>query len=530
MRMLDLTRDDGHQALDDCDICIVGSGPAGTTLAQELSGTKFRVTLLESGLLERSNAADELNDLENIGHPRLVDQWFVRNRIFGGSSHTWGGRCAPFDNEDFAARSWVDHSGWPIDLKELNPYLQRSANYLGLGCGYWDADEIFEKTVNKSSPLAQINKNWLEPFFWQYSRNKLEKYPFEYTRFGDQMKTGLSENVTVVIDATAIHINPTLEGTAVKSVTYVNQAGKKRVLTAKKIVLSAGGIENPRILLASNSVVSAGLGNGQDLVGRFFMDHLRGPVGEYDKRHAKILQQRMGRYIIGRNLYRAGFRLSAAIQQREGLLNTAAWINETVAADDPWNELRNFMIHRTLSSRRFAILLRNLPLIISGLRGYRKGIGFPRRVSSISLDCMSEQQPNFYSRITLSEKTDRNMVPLAAIKWKISDDERRSVVRLARLIADQSTDLQLPPIKLHNWVLRDEAMPGSFTDVAHPSGTTKMSIDATSGVVDCNLQVHGIDGLFVTGSSTFPTISHCNPTQMIVALAIRLADHLKTNV
>jgi choline dehydrogenase-like flavoprotein len=71
-------------------------------------------------------------------------------------------------------------------------------------------------------------------------------------------------------------------------------------------------------------------------------------------------------------------------------------------------------------------------------------------------------------------------------------------------------------------------MPDSFVDVAHPTGTTRMADDPTRGVVDRNGMVHGIEGLHVAGSSIFPTAGHCNPTQLIVALAIRLADRLKT--
>lgn len=126
---------DNASPLAECDLCIIGSGPAGSTIARELSGTGLRVTMLESGGFMRSLEADALNEVENIGRPRVVDQWSVRNRIVGGSSHTWGGRCAPFDAIDLKERPWIPESGWPFEIGDLTPYLDRTAPYLGLAVG-----------------------------------------------------------------------------------------------------------------------------------------------------------------------------------------------------------------------------------------------------------------------------------------------------------------------------------------------------------------------------------------------------------
>jgi len=124
-------------------LCIVGSGPAGSTLAQELSNTGLQVVMLESGGRERNPDVDTLDDIENVGRPRVEDQWSVRNRILGGSSHTWGGRCAGFDEIDFEERPWVPHSGWPIAMDDMVPYLDRSAIHLGLAIGSGFSDQRF---------------------------------------------------------------------------------------------------------------------------------------------------------------------------------------------------------------------------------------------------------------------------------------------------------------------------------------------------------------------------------------------------
>ncbi len=65
-------------------------------------------------------------------------------------------------------------------------------------------------------------------------------------------------------------------------------------------------------------------------------------------------------------------------------------------------------------------------------------------------------------------------------------------------------------------------------DAHHHAGTTRMHPDPELGVVDADLRVHGMDNLFVTGASVFPTAGVANPTLTIVALTLRLAGHLRT--
>lgn len=129
-------------------------------MAQELSNSGLKVVLLESGGLERQSDIDALDDIENVGRPRAKDQWSVRNRILGGSSHTWGGRCAGFDAIDFEERAWVPFSGWPIGMKEIIPYLDRSADYLGLAVGSGFSDQRFWDIANKNHLERTSTRNF----------------------------------------------------------------------------------------------------------------------------------------------------------------------------------------------------------------------------------------------------------------------------------------------------------------------------------------------------------------------------------
>jgi choline dehydrogenase-like flavoprotein len=505
----------------DCDVCIIGSGPAGSTVARELSTSRLRVTVLESGGFDRRDDVDALNEIESVGWPRVADQWMVRNRIIGGSSHTWTGRCAPFDEIDLHRRDWIPHSGWPFSISDLTPYLDRSARYLGLGIGTGFSDDGFWSFSGHEIPTTLLDPETLLPIFWQYSRDVTN--PYDYMRFGKHLPTSLGPNVAVMTYATVIRIDTVESGTAVKSVVFATIDGRIRTLNASTVVVCAGGIENARLLLVSR------LGN--DLVGRFLMDHPRGTVARFRSGEARAALKRFGfrkAKAFGHNLFQLGMRLSPTMQRNERLLNCAAWINETIAEDDPWNALKRFLRGKADLRNDMVMILGNTGLFARGLKDYFVlHQGLPRKAKEQSLDCMVEQWPDPDSRVTLSNRRDRFGIQLPRIDWRVHEEEARAMRRMAEVAVAQFERMNLGTPRSEAWVQDGALFPSGFVDVAHPSGTTRMANDPASGVVDAECQVHGVEGLFVAGSSIFPTNGHCNPTQMIVALALRLADKLK---
>lgn len=500
-------------------------------MAQELSNSGLKVVLLESGGLERQSDIDALDDIENVGRPRAKDQWSVRNRILGGSSHTWGGRCAGFDAIDFEERAWVPFSGWPIGMKEIIPYLDRSADYLGLAVGSGFSDQRFWDIANKKPPGTDVDPSFLLPFFWQFSRDDAESYPFEYMRFGRHLPARLGASITLVTGATVQRIVANEAASAVRGLEFSTLDGRKHMLAAAAIALCAGGIENARILLNSKKGARAGLGNDRDQVGRYLMDHLRGSTAFFKLAGSEAVQRRFGRYNVKGRFFRAGLRLSPDIQRREALLNCAAWLGEDIAPDDPWDALRRFAGRSPRLPRDAISLIINSGLIMRGARDYfgaRNGV--PRKLENLTLDCMCEQVPDADSRVTLSDRCDRLGMRLPRVDWRSHPDEARTMHRMAELVAAELARLGLPEPTLADWVRDRAEIPQNFVDVAHPTGTTRMSSDPGKGVVDANCEVHGVRGLFVSGSSVFPTAGHCNPTQMIVAMAVRLADHVKARM
>jgi choline dehydrogenase-like flavoprotein len=288
-------------------------------------------------------------------------------------------------------------------------------------------------------------------------------------------------------------------------------------------------------LLASRRAISAGLGNQNDLVGRFLMDHPRGRLGAFDVANSEPLQRWLGVYNLksskGSHRFRHGLRLSPNYQRNNGLLNCAVWLNEFVTEDDPWNALARILRGRGTLAKDALFVASNLGLVAKGLNQFLiQRNGMPRKLDRLELLCIVEQQPDPESRITLSDRVDRFGVPISRINWKINQQEERTVRTIGRLVQAEFRRLSLNELCLDDWLVRDEGLPLSFPDIAHPTGTTRMSTSPKSGVVDPNCQVHGVRGLFVAGSSIFPTSGHANPTHMIVATAIRLADFLKEQI
>jgi choline dehydrogenase-like flavoprotein len=537
MRFYDLVELDDNSIIE-TDLCIIGSGPVGLSIARELAGTNIQVLVLESGGLESEADTQSLYEIKNVGEARCIAQDEVRRHIFGGSSHIWTGRCAPFSDSDFEPRPWVDYSGWPLTRSDLDPYYERAGAYLGLGPHCYD-DRLWPQ-FKSPRPKPLLDDRFLAPIFWQFSSSPND--PKEPVDFGKDITFPNSKNISVLLHANVTHLNTNPAGDRIESVEIKTLSNRQGLVRAKAVVLGCGGIENARLLLASNRISPEGLGNQHDLVGRFLMDHPLCILGYFDPRKAKKLRDRFGFYSLKQDgkshNYLHGVTLSQTIQQNEKLLQCNAYIEEfDIAPDDPWEAL-----HRILSglkSKRInsqlihdsKIAISQTTAIVRGLlRRFVKHRFQLRKATRIEIHCLLEQMPNPESRITLSTDTvDRLGIPISKIDWKISDRERQTAHRMGQLICQEFQRLNLPVptlLPLSNDA-KDSGYIFQFMDKAHPTGTTRISLDPKDGVVDLNLQVHGIQGLFVAGSSVFPTSGAANPTLMIVAMALRLADWLK---
>jgi choline dehydrogenase-like flavoprotein len=563
----------------EADLAIVGGGPAGLTIAREFFGTSTRVLVLESGLLDEAPAYAALNAIESVGEPRTNAQkekraafhgtssktWSeqcqpfgVRCRALGGASHAWAGKSAAFDPIDFAARSWVPYSGWPLRRETLDAYLNRAADVLNLGPNTYD-DGLWD-LIGMSPPSPQFDADGLRAFFWQFARSRLDH--LDVMRFGQEFVTFKADNIRVLLNATVRQIKLSDDGRSFEGLEISTIDNVQSMVKSKMAVIAASGIENARLLLASNAIHSRGIGNANDLVGRFLMDHPSARVGRFEVSDMEPIIDRFGFYGVrhgGRmHMYAHGLALTPAIQEREELLNCAIYFMTERSPDDPWDAIKRLLqrnstkpIRDALSVASHAGLLAKgigmkvlasdatphilKALIVNAAIQYSPNFvaeefqsrGLPHKLTGVSIEAITEQRPNPDSRITLSEKRDRLGVPLAKVDWRINDDERHTIVRIARLARDAFVKAGLPPPRLERWVAEERPNDSIIIDMAHTVGTTRMSATPRSGVVDQDCQVHGVGGLYVAGASIFPTSGHANPTLMILSFAIRLADTIK---
>ena len=507
------------------DLCIVGSGPAGASIAMEFAGSKVQVLIVEAGGVDETSADQSLYEVEKAGV--ICTTTAVRNRIVGGSSHTWSGRCAALNDIDFETRAWVPHSGWPIALPDLRSFLDRARKYLGIGPNIYD-DELWNE-LKLSPPRPQINPAVLKSQFWQYSKGYHN--PLAPVRFSSVIEAANSSNVSLLMHANVTHINTSDDGVRVQSLDVRTLDGRHAKVRAKAFVLACGGLENARLLLASNKTIPAGVGNSHDLVGRFLMDHPGCKMGWFDPDRSSPIQFRFGLYVLkhkaGKNAYDLGLMLSPEIQKEEHLLNCAAFLDQAPSNDDSWSAMMRLVrptadFGRSGRLKDLSVVIGNIPRLLSNAHQRVARRHSPvLRTNELSLYCLVEQTPDPSSRVTLAQKSDALGMPLLRIDWRIGELERRSVMRLNELIASELHRTGLPEY------LPNEQLISQLVDRAHPSGTTRMSDSPKRGVVDRNCKVHEVTGLYIAGSSVFPTVGHANPTLMIVALAIRLADRLK---
>ncbi len=535
---LDDLRDQPEGALIETDLCIAGSGPAGLSLAKEFEGSSVRVLVLESGGLTLEPPTQALYEIENVGALRWIDQEVVRVRLFGGTSQVWSGRCAPFSPIDFEPRAWIPGSGWPLDPRSLDSYLDRAGAYLGLGPNVYD--ERLWARLGVRRPPAIGASTQLRSEFWQFSTTPGR--PTEPRNFSDGFLAEAAPNVRVLLHANVTHITTNGSGTRLESLELSTLEGKRATVRPRVLVLCCGGIENARLLLASNRVLSAGVGNAHDQVGRCLMDHPLCQIGAFERPDGRDVRDLFGHYwlddVTGRHVFLHGLALNRQIQANEQLLNCAAFIEEYPDEASSWLALRQL---RTTwrSQRSIPALFRGATRVAARPQEILAGVSrrYLRRrpplikASRLVMHCMVEQPPDPQSRVTLSERKDALGMPLSRIDWQRSDLERRTVRRFAGLVRDELTRLGISTPSLPAW-LQDERAEwvSCFADKAHPMGTTRMSADPRRGVVDPHGQVHGVEGLYIAGSSVFPTSGTANPTLMLMALTVRLADRLKATV
>ena len=494
------------------DICIVGAGAAGITIARELIDSNLQVVLLESGSFDYDPDTQDLYNGDNVGR-----EYFPLNatrlRYFGGSTNHWGGQSGPLDELDFAKRDWVPLSGWPLEYEELVPYYKLAQQVLEIEGPFNYSTEYWEKViVAKALPLDP--KKFISSVR-QYSPP---------TRFGEKYRQEIinARNVNLILNANVLELNTNESANIVNSVRASSLAHNELEVKAKKVIIAAGGLENPRLLLLSNKTQKFGLGNACDQVGRYFMEHPHWQCGKIVLTNPEL---DMGYYDGASIRRKPGIRAAgiimptSSLQRKEKLLNSLFVLKpefrETTEDKSIIDRFDGFMDHLGRTIRKKEYIDRYT---------YRKYFKNSKRVAYITINASTEQMPNDTSRVRLSRKRDSLGQQRLELNWQLnpadSSDLEKTLVLLAKDLGSNGIGRMQIDIKpLPGW-------PGGN----HHIGTTRMSNDSKHGVVDSNCKVFNTDNLYIAGSSVFPTGGAVNPTFTLVALSLRLARHIKEKI
>lgn len=255
----------------DTDVCIVGAGPAGITLATQLEDAGVRTLVLEGGGLDRERAAEEPLRGERAGYP-YPPLHRARVRAFGGTSRHWPPQTAmltrPLDPIDFEARAAVPHSGWPFDHRHLGPFYERAHDLCRLPRPDYDVGLWTEEGEAPRLPLPEA---LVDTAIMRMAP------PDAFTQ--QQARLRSSRDVTVLLHATVVEICTGPTADRVDRLRVAREPGRTFGVTARCYVLASGGLDTPRLLLHSRERWRDGLGNAHGLVGRFFMEHLGARAG-----------------------------------------------------------------------------------------------------------------------------------------------------------------------------------------------------------------------------------------------------------
>ena len=538
------------------DAVVVGAGPAGIVVALELAKAGHDVVLLESGRLHFSQPIQNLgeaNDFDSQFHAPMSE---CTRRQIGGTSTIWGGRCIPYDPVDFDQRSYIPDSAWPITYEELEAYFQRTCDYFFCGSAEFNINRILgieQKSIVPGLPDEEILTSTLER--WSLPTNFGKEYFNELKQ---------SERIKLIYNSTCTEIESHVSGSHIERLQVKTLSGKTFYVKAKKYILAGGALNTTRLLLASNRHHANGMGNHSGLLGRFYMGHISGDIAVvrfttppqdtvfgFDQDSDKIYLRR--RFSFSRDF----------LHQHE-LTNMVAWLGVPPFADPSHQNGILSLAYLALKSpvlgkRLTTKAIRNSLMgdvkgvyqshIVNTLKDINKLLAFmpsfcfgryiaKRKIPGLFVYSASneyplhyhgEQIPNRASTVSLSNERDALGMQRLDISLRYTQHDVDGVIR-----AHQFWDAYL---RRHNcgylkYLTNDPTAHvwEQTRDGFHQAGTTRMSHHPKDGVVGTNCNVHGFDDLFVASSSVFVTSGQANSTFMIVAFALRLADHLKKSL
>lgn len=528
------------------DVCIVGAGPVGISLAVELDRLGLSVLFLESGTNFANPEIQELSKAE-FADPNVHDDMSIAvARQLGGTSNLWGARCIKYDPIDFEPRPGLVDAKWPISYQDIYPYYAQACAYTRSGA------PVYEAAIPHVTPTDNT-----------FSFNTLERWANEQKlQVTHGPKLAASKNIDVRLKAVVIGIRFTENGTTTAIEIARPDGSQRRWCKIRSLVIAAGGLESTRLLLAAQRDAPDRFGGPNGPLGRYYMGHVIGEISDiifnsatFDKAFDFFIDEHQS-YV------RRRFVASFETQLHEKLLNTAMWPVVPPVADArhqsgvlssvylglAYGPLGRIVTAEAIRQRHIPNepvslwphvknLIRDIPQVASFIADF-----FRRRYFSnnrlpgffvhnacfrYGLSYHAEQIPNPDSRVTLTQNNDRTGLPRLHIDLRFQEEDARSVVRTHELFAAWLVRTGIGHIEYR--IPKEDRMASVSAQMKHGThqiGTIRMGANRREAVVDKNLRSFDSQNLYVVSSAVLPTSGQANPTLTAIALALRLAATL----
>jgi choline dehydrogenase-like flavoprotein len=482
------------------DICIIGSGPASAFFAKEISEKVESIAIVESGNSSIDMDLANTVDIKNSNISGNIN--FGLSNQVGGSSNLWGGGLIKLNEIDLVKRPLFNLEGWPIKFNELKTYYKRVDKYLDLN-GTSDS---------------------------KFRSSKLELRECEEMYYPFKTQNIIDNNIKLFKDLEAQKFNCDDITSKVLSLTcYDKKLNSIRYIKAKKFILAAGGINNIRIMLHSFNDIKESLSFDYSNIGKGISTHPKSEIGEIslypneNKSH---------------NFYNIEKKESSFFHYQVGLVEKTLLenklLNHCLRIRTPGKSILVKIIEK-ISSLVLNIkpgILSNTflskPIVRFGHILYKtsENLDFSTKNNKLlKVRCFFDQERRNSNEILLSSNLSQSGLPLAKINWQFNRRDWDNVELFLSLVKEEFEELKIGKFKY--------SVPTNYTGIhSHFMGGTIMGIGGSGdgSVVDNNLKVHGIENLYISGPSVWPSFGYSNPFYTIAALSIRLSDHIKGNL
>jgi hypothetical protein len=531
------------------DVCVIGAGPVGLSLATSLCRRGVHVLLIESGLRRQSARLQRLSEADIISTASHAPMSQTVCRRFGGGSWIWGGRCLPLDPIDFVARPYVAGGEWPISESEVASYYGEAAALLGCGPAEFQARETeWDQSIEDGSGLCTT---------------KLERWCNEPILARSWFSEHRSKTLSIALGSTVTGAYLSSDGDSIEGISVVC-GGEPIACKAAHFVFACGGLETARLMLNIQARHGHLFGGRDGPLGRYYMGHMSGCISEISFSRPQDAKRFQFQSASGSG-FRRRLTLSAPLQKAEALPNVAFYPDNPKMSDPAHKSgvlssiflalcaptigrriisdgIRQMhMTNRPQYFSHFCNILRDFPNTVSTsvdlvkqkiVQGRRKPFFFlANQTGKYPLHYHGEHYACPESRVLLTDDCDQFGLRRISIDLRFSTEGADGVFRAHKILDRELRASGLGHLVFHS-------TPASYTarilaqarDGFHQIGLTRMGHDSSDGVVDRNCKAFGVTNLFVAGSSVFRSSGQANPTFFATALALRLADNIASNL